>query len=379
MRRLIIILSFICFFILISSFFIKPVIMVLVKKQLENVFIQSQVSIKGYALDPKQRLSFLDIEIKRQGVYDIKVKEVVIQYNLFSVLKASSLKLSLKGSRVYLNTPNKRIGEFTSYLKVGQGRPFLGSVEVSDLALDLSTLDLIAKANLSLRLNLFTKALDYLDFKMNTFNMFDVQLENLSLKLGPEFSHGDFEISKIKYNKLSIADIKGKIKLEGMALLLYGLKARVLDGDIQGDLDLKIDKEMQYLVNLQCADLDIDRFVHDFELGEKFNMTGKLSGGLKLKGNRVEIEMLRGNFSTLSPGGTLTIQDTKFLENMARKTQQPIDLLVESFKNYHYNVGLINLGFEDGSIILNIGLVGETGKRNLNVILHDFKLLKEEQ
>jgi hypothetical protein len=106
-------------------------------------------------------------------------------------------------------------------------------------------------------------------------------------------------------------------------------------------------------------------------------MTGRLSGDLKLKGRGEQIEILQGSFSTLPPGGTLVIMDTKFLERMAHNTRQPLDLLVESFKNYPYNTGLMSLGFENGSVILKIELEGEAGKRNLNVILHDFSVGKE--
>jgi hypothetical protein len=87
--------------------------------------------------------------------------------------------------------------------------------------------------------------------------------------------------------------------------------------------------------------------------------------------------MLSGSFSTLTPGGTLVIMDAKFLENMARNTQLPLELLVEDFKNYRYNTGLLSLGLEDNNIILKVALEGEAGKRNLNVILHDFKLGRE--
>lgn len=373
------ILTVACVFILGVFIFVKPAIMILVRKQLGNVFIQSRVSVGRCVIQPTRGLSFFDIEIKRQGVYDIKVKEAVIQYSLFSMLKAGSLKLSLKGARVYLSTPGKGIGEFAGYLNLGKGNSLLMSIEVSDLALDLNTLDLTAKANLSLGLNLFTQSLDYLDFEIDIFKMLGVQLENASLKLGSRLGQGDFSLAKLKYDKLSVTDIKGKAKLEGMVVLLYGVSARALDADIEGDLNLKIGKETQYLANLKFAHLDIERFVRDFNLGEKFEMTGRISGDLKLQGKGAQIEILGGSFSTLQPGGTLVIRDTKFLENMARNTRQPVNLLMESFKNYRYNTGLMSLDFEDGNIMLKIELEGEAGKRNLSVTVHDFKLWKEEQ
>ena len=56
---------------------------------------------------------------------------------------------------------------------------------------------------------------------------------------------------------------------------------------------------------------------------------------------------------------------------------QPVDLLVESFKDYRYNVAIMNLSLENNNVMLRISLDGATGKRNLNVVLHDFGIKKE--
>lgn len=371
MRRLIIILCFVSVLFLLASLFIKPLIIILAKKQLGNTFVQSRISVGGCVLQPRRGLSLCDIEIKRPGVYDIKVKEAAVQCNLISILKPSPLKLTLKGTGVYLNTPKKGIRELAGYLNLGRGAPIFKSAEVADLTLDLNTLDLTAKATLSSGFNIATPSLDYLNFKMDIFKILGVQLEDCFLKLDPDSEQGDFGIAKLKYNKFRVTDTKGRVKLADRGLSLYGVSARTLDGVIQYDLELTLEKTAHYLVALRCVNLDIERFVRDFNFREKFDMTGRLNGNLKLKGQGAQIEILSGSLSTLPPGGTLAIRDAKFLENMARSTRQPMDLLLESFKNYCYNTGLMSLSFEDGNIILKVELEGEAGKRNLNVILHD--------
>ena len=67
------------------------------------------------------------------------------------------------------------------------------------------------------------------------------------------------------------------------------------------------------------------------------------------------------------------------LENMARDTKQPLDLLVESFKDYQYNIGTIKLFLDHNNLTLDIVLDGEAGKRELKIILHDFSIKKEGQ
>ncbi|MFH1281952.1 MAG: hypothetical protein ABIH91_04490, partial [Candidatus Omnitrophota bacterium] len=107
--------------------------------------------------------------------------------------------------------------------------------------------------------------------------------------------------------------------------------------------------------------------------------TGMFSGEIKLKGQGAVIEALGGNFLAHPSGGTLVIMNTKFLENIVLSMRQPVNLLVESFKDYHYNAGVMDLSLEHNNVMLKMSLDGKTGKRDLNVVLHDFGIKKEER
>lgn len=347
----------------------------LARRQLGNIFLQSEVSVRDCSFRPHAELSLFDIEILRKGNYDIKIKEASVQFDFFSLLKPGSLKLILKEGSIFVNTSKKGIRDLSGYLKLdSRSRPIFGHVRVLDFRLDLNTQDLSVKADLSSEIDIYTQYVDYLDLKLDDLNMSGVELLDASFKLEPESGQGNFNLSRIKYDKLSITDIKGALKLDGKTLSLSAVQAKALGGDLLGNLTLKIDKEAQYMARLECLGLDIEKFVQDFNLREKFDMTGRLKGELRLEGRGSRIELLKGDFSVLEPGGTLIIKDAKFLENMARSTKEPLDLLVESFKNYGYNMGLITLGIEESNVILKIALEGEAGKRNLSVILHNFKL-----
>jgi hypothetical protein len=69
----------------------------------------------------------------------------------------------------------------------------------------------------------------------------------------------------------------------------------------------------------------------------------------------------------------MVVKDETMLKNMARAADQPLDILMESFKDYHYNTGVMKLGLARDDLNLDIILDGEKGKRNLSVTLHDFK------
>lgn len=374
MKFLVRILSVVFLLLLALTILIKPVSVLLTKKQLGNIFVKSQILIGRCTFQPRSGITLFDIDINRSGVYSIKIKEATVGYSFVSVFK-SGLKLSLKGTSVYITTPEQKMQEFFGRLKLNKKESLFKVVNISDLSLNLNTQDLTVNAALSLKLNLAEQSLDYLDLTMSHFKIFGVYLEDTFLKLS--FGQGDFKIGQLKYDKLSVNGIKGNIRLQGAQLSFSGLKAKVLNGDIEGELYLKIGKEAQYAINLKCTGLDTEKFVQDFEFGNKFNMAGMISGNIELKGKGAAIEVLGGNFSAHSPGGMLVIIDTKFLENIALSMHQPVDLLVESFKDYHYNVGIMNLSLENNNVLFKISLDGKTGKRNLNVVLHDFGIKKE--
>ena len=93
-----------------------------------------------------------------------------------------------------------------------------------------------------------------------------------------------------------------------------------------------------------------------------------------MAGKGAALAVVDGDLLTYQPGGKLTITDKRFLENLARTSQQPLDIIVESFKNYDYNIGIVKLGMEQGNLVVDVRLEGEAGQRNLSIVVHDFKL-----
>ncbi|KJJ85051.1 hypothetical protein OMAG_001079 [Candidatus Omnitrophus magneticus] len=56
---------------------------------------------------------------------------------------------------------------------------------------------------------------------------------------------------------------------------------------------------------------------------------------------------------------------------MMKTSKQSLDILVEQFKYYRYNVGNIKVLLDGQNINLDIELSGDTGKRVFNIVLHD--------
>ena len=129
---------------------------------------------------------------------------------------------------------------------------------------------------------------------------------------------------------------------------------------------------MDYSLRLNTQGMEIKRFMDDMELNDKFDMTGRLAGAFYLSGKGHDIKDMKGDFSTDAQGGILVIKDKAFLENVAKQSNQPLDILVESFRNYNYNNGMIKFGIESGNLMMDMRLDGIAGKRSLTIVLHDF-------
>jgi hypothetical protein len=349
---------------------VRPLIIWFVRGQLKSTFAQSDVSIKACLWHPKRELSLIGISIKRRGAYDIKISQAGVNYSLAEIVKTGTLRLFLKDVTVNINTPGKKVSELYKYLNISPGKPIFSFLQLSNLNIDVNTQDLGAKGDISLSFDIPQRSLEYLDLKMSNFRMQAAKAKNCLAKLEPDYHQGQFSVSQIDYDKLKIEGIQGKFRLTDLDVTFYDIKASVLQGSIFANFSLSVGEEPEYTANLRCTDVNIEKFVRDFKLGDKFDMTGKLSGGLSLRGKGSRVEILGGNFATLAPGGELVVKDAKFLENMARSTRQPMDLLVDSFKDYHYNTGQLSVGLQGDAVELKVSLEGEAGKRNLSILLH---------
>ena len=378
MKRIIYILFIFSILILIVSILIKPFVLFIAKRQLGRLFIESRVSIRDCDLKSLHLLTFSDIEINKGKIYDFKIKDINIQYKPLSILKRNIPNISLKDAVITVYLPQESMLEISQRLNPGTGNVFLVQrLELVNMNLDLKLKDLNLQAKVSLGLSLTGRLINYLDLEIGFLDSQGFHLEDANLKFSQKEDSGELYVNKLKYGKLKIEEIKSKARLKEEVLFLDSLSAKVLEGQLKGDLSFRIDQEREYLANLEFVNLNLAKFVDDFNLDKKFQVTGSLSGAVAFNGKGSDINTLAGDFSAAESGGIMVIKDNSILENLARNSKQPLDILVESFRDYHYNTGIMKLSLDKGNLVLDIALDGETGKRNLNITLHDFRLKRE--
>jgi hypothetical protein len=215
--------------------------------------------------------------------------------------------------------------------------------------------------------------IDYLELRIETLSIHDFHLKDAYLRVRQMQPLEDFYIKQIRYGKVRIGEIKGKVELKSKVLSVDSFSGNLLQVTLQGDLRVMTEKNPEYNINLKFQNLDLQGLVNNFNLTEKFEMSGNLDGRVSLVGRGLNINWLQGEFLLPKPGGILNIKDNQFLKTIAQNTQQPLDTVATGYKEYHYNTGKGELALQKNNLILNVALDGETGQRNFKITLHDFK------
>ncbi|MBU1006231.1 MAG: YdbH domain-containing protein [Candidatus Omnitrophica bacterium] len=343
------------------------------ERQLEKTFIDSQVTIKTCDFNLSRWLAFSDIEIKRDKMYDFRSKEMKISYGLSRILSGRIDSVSAVDSRLNFYPKGNKLPGLKDILALS--RPGIFSVKeavLSDLRLRFSSPDLDLSGTISLSYLPGEKKITNFDAKFDTVEAKGVTLSGMMISQASGSDRGELSIKKMSYNNAVINDARGTLRKENNIFYCDDLKGRILGGEISGDMTIDIGKGPELSLRLDGAGLDLDSFTRDFKMKDKFEMTGLLNGSISLSGNSSGISGINGRFTAGAPGGSLNIKDKRFIENMARRSGQAFEILEESLQNYRYNTGMVSVSIDGANIIMDVELSGDAGKREFNVILHDF-------
>ncbi len=362
---------------LLFVFFVKPFVLDLAVKGLRTAFKASDVSIGHVGINSKTSLIFSNVVIKKAAAYDIALKTVIIYVRPHLDPARVNIRFYAGDGSVNINAGNKELASLLGEGSLPSGRAgnifSVTEINISNLAFKINAKDLSANGNMSVTLNVPDMIINYLKAHIESARFRAISLEGADLNTSQLLPPGDFYIKDIKYGKFKIEDLKGALKLDGNNMITDSFSAGLFGGHLEGEAGLGLDKNMKYLCNFRFDKIDIDAFVREGEMTEKFTMTGKIKGGLLIKGDRLDMSELNGEFFTLEDGGTLAIKDKTFLENMAKSTNQAVELLAGSFQEYKYDTGKIRASIDSGgNLLLGVALEGAAGKRDLNIVLHDF-------
>ncbi len=347
----------------------KPAVLSLTQKVLKQRFSLDAVSIENIEFKRFNEICLRGIKVEKKELFSFNAQKIQLRLNLFDPVMGKRFKVSVQSAALDFKRPHQT---FTSYMSKNLSQEpsdvMFSEIECLDFDLNVQFKDLQVAGKFSAAVDLTQQTVNSLHLNFDTLKYRALNFENVLLWATRSNNRGEFTAVKILYDKVAVTKMNSSVRFENKDLIFYDLSAKVFDGNIKGDAVLRLAVVPEYQARLQFSGLDISRFVEDFELKNKFMMTGKAIGNIQLQGQGMVIKVLGGEFMTDSVGGRLIIKDVSFLDKMPYRSS--VDGLVESVQDYYYHTGSAKLSLQDQGLVADIHLEGEQGKRDFNIMLH---------
>lgn len=348
-----------------------------VRSALRRMFPEAAVSIGSFDLFPTHRAGLSALTVERPGSYRLFMRRVQVRYGLLSLLKGSVGNVSLEGVELFVTLPRKRLIELSEYLRLDPrgGGVRIERLSLADARLDVLTQEarLVARVE-RLRLLPAAQIVQEASLQIDSFSGMGVELKGAKVSASAAGAPGELKIQKLSLGKLALEEVSSALVLENSKVTLSPLTARILGGTVQAKLEFWPLGSQAYYGNFSASNLSLQRITDDFELKERFDMTGIFNGDLSIAGYGMHVSMLNGSFNTLSPGGTLTVTDKETVKTLAHTAGQDAGAVMDSLRDYRYDTGVLSVQLPEKNLILDLHFDGAQGKRTLQIVVHSFKL-----
>jgi hypothetical protein len=348
----------------------RPILVYLLSANLSKQLGPVKISIGRLALGP-QRLSLSGVKIIQDKSLDIKIKNISLDYGFF---KREITKISLNGSYVRLNISQKKIREIAEPWLKKQAKGFLKIkvVEITGLDLNLELdglrLNAIVSASLDIEKGL---PINYF-LQIISLEKQNYYLKNAFFKMSDNKAEGSFYVKEMGLGRMKIKDIKGKSRFEDRREIYFEkIEAETLDGKMAGDIDFSV-REKTYSFDLDLHNIALEALAQSFDFEKKLGISGELSGNIRISAKDEELLDIKGDLAVPLPGGDFIIKDQKFLKTIASNSNQSLQMVNESFKDYHYSEGVLELSLKEGNLVIKADLNGEKGRRDFLITYHAF-------
>jgi hypothetical protein len=348
----------------------RPILLSILSKNLSRQIGPARISVARLDFAP-HRLLLSGVKIVGKKNLNVKIENIVLDYDIF---KREITKISLYGSYAKLNLSGQKISELAGSKSEMKPQGFLKIkiLEVSGLDLELKIDDLSLNAIVSASLDI-EKGLPVNYFlQIITLERQGYYLRNAFFIMPDNKEKGSFYVKEMGLDRIKIKDIKGESRFqEGREIYFENIEAKTFDGNISGKINFSF-REKTYSFDLNLNDIALKALAEGFDFEKELGISGELSGNIRISAKDEELLDIKGDLAAPLPGGIFIIRDQKFLKTIAQNSNQPLQFVSDSFKDYHYSEGMLKLYLQDGSLIIKADLNGEKGRRDFSIIYHAF-------
>ncbi len=280
--------------------------------------------------------------------------------------------LILEDVRLALETPSKN---FPRLRAASSGKGLLPllvpAVVVKDMRPDIRTADLALSGTLSFTRDMRSSAFRELTLDIRTLTLGGGAVSGLWASTDAPGA-GRFGAAKISFDKFAAENLEGRFALSDAGVLLDGVRADLLGGRARAKLTAaRLGDAPVVTAEADLQGIPIASVLRLWEWDKKCAADGRVGGHLLAEFSAGKLSRLEGAL-VAEGGGDLVVLDQRFLENIAERSKQPIEIVKASFENYHYNSGTVGISLQENGLRLGLDLEGEQGKRDLEVTLHDW-------
>ncbi|MDD5439596.1 MAG: YdbH domain-containing protein [Candidatus Omnitrophica bacterium] len=319
----------------------EPAVRFVAVRYIRHMLPGSSVSIKRCSIVPLSSVSLSGICVRRDNLYDIGCDEIIFKYAPGSLI-SHDVQADVRNARINIRAADCLADLTVSCGISSRGRTLTGlRARVEELKVGL----------------------------------FEVRRGYATIPSSAE--RGTVRADTLAFGKAALEKVRGNAFIRQNTLLVTPFRASLFGGGLNGTFELDINRLFAFRLIARGNRIDLGRIVSDFDLGKKFQLEGEARGSVRAEGTVQGLTVLEGDFSSLVPGGYLTITDDAILKDIADRSKQDITIIMDSFRKYHYNSASARIGLQRDNIVVGANMEGEAGKRDLEIVLHNMGIIKE--
>ncbi|MDD5423650.1 MAG: hypothetical protein PHR74_00040 [Candidatus Omnitrophica bacterium] len=282
------------------------------------------------------------------------------EYIIFACILAVLLILGIAGKSIILGAALDRLkGFFPGYeVKVGNA--------------EIKSVDLVSFGNISIAkgdTNIYR--VKELDIRFTPFTFFNrtipkVSMDSCSIYIKSPKSKLK-ELVRFPEAKAGALFIVDSLEINDLVL---DIRTADVDFDAIIRADASIKKDISYSAVMKLNSVNLGLLAKSLGASEKVDISGSMSGEISMSGKDMRIDAIKGEFASGELGGTIIIKDEEFINTLAKQSNQPVEMIRDSFKLYKYTKGTLSVSKEKDAILLHLMLDGPKGKRDMTIALH---------
>lgn len=183
--------------------------------------------------------------------------------------------------------------------------------------------------------------------------------------------HGSANTAQVKYANFVFSDIHADLTCSNNAVRIDVTHLRFAGGEGFGVVAVDLSDEISVSGSFTVNQLDAIQVMTILNLDKKMHMSGIWNGSFSFAYQDKKVDNLSGTLLAAPPGGELNIKDEQMVKKMIPPGQLGNEQIVNAITNYYYNDGKMSVSLAESKILFNLQLDGRTGKRNIDIYLHD--------